>query len=102
MSKGFHRLPSAMPWSNSMQALGYAKIAEVETDITVKDGETFTIDVPAITPGTFDLGPPKMTATQAKATGFTGDQCSHCGSMRMRISGHCQCCDDCGTTTGCS
>lgn len=37
---------------------------------------------------------------EAQAQGFTGDQCTNCNSMQ--ISGHCQVCADCGTTTGCS
>jgi ribonucleoside-diphosphate reductase alpha chain len=40
--------------------------------------------------------------TQALMQGYTGDQCSNCNSMRMKVSGHCMVCEDCGTTTGCS
>lgn len=43
-----------------------------------------------------------MGRTQAVQSGYTGDQCSNCSSMRMKISGHCMVCEDCGTTTGCS
>lgn len=39
---------------------------------------------------------------EAQMKGYTGDQCSNCNSMRMKISGHCMVCEDCGTTTGCS
>jgi ribonucleoside-diphosphate reductase alpha chain len=39
---------------------------------------------------------------EAQLKGYTGDQCSNCNSMRMKISGHCMVCEDCGTTTGCS
>ncbi|MBX3577128.1 MAG: vitamin B12-dependent ribonucleotide reductase [Rhizobiaceae bacterium] len=39
---------------------------------------------------------------QAQMQGYTGDMCSNCNSTRMKISGHCQVCEDCGTTTGCS
>jgi ribonucleoside-diphosphate reductase alpha chain len=39
---------------------------------------------------------------EAKSKGYTGDQCSNCGSMRMKRNGSCLLCDDCGTTTGCS
>mgnify|MGYP001599492685 CR=1 FL=1 len=42
------------------------------------------------------------TRGEAKAKGYTGDQCDNCNSMRMKISGHCTVCEDCGTTTGCS
>jgi ribonucleoside-diphosphate reductase alpha chain len=50
--------------------------------------------------------PPGQTAgqlrVQALMQGYTGDQCSNCNSMRMKVSGHCMVCEDCGTTTGCS
>ena len=39
---------------------------------------------------------------EARMKGYTGDQCSNCSSMRMKVSGHCEVCEDCGTTTGCS
>ncbi|MEM5807433.1 MAG: hypothetical protein QW474_03560 [Candidatus Aenigmatarchaeota archaeon] len=37
-----------------------------------------------------------------KTKGYTGDMCSSCGSMRVKRSGTCAVCEDCGTTTGCS
>lgn len=39
---------------------------------------------------------------EAKAKGYTGEQCSNCGSMRVKRNGSCTVCDDCGTTSGCS
>jgi ribonucleoside-diphosphate reductase alpha chain len=39
---------------------------------------------------------------QSRMQGYTGDMCSNCNSLRLKISGHCQVCEDCGTTTGCS
>ncbi|MDW8225428.1 MAG: vitamin B12-dependent ribonucleotide reductase, partial [Bacteroidota bacterium] len=39
---------------------------------------------------------------EAKARGYTGEACPVCGSMRMRQSGNCAVCEDCGTTSGCS
>jgi hypothetical protein len=45
---------------------------------------------------------PAMTREAAKSQGFTGDACTHCGSMKMQIAGHCQVCTECGTSTGCS
>ncbi|MCB0279512.1 MAG: vitamin B12-dependent ribonucleotide reductase, partial [Calditrichaeota bacterium] len=39
---------------------------------------------------------------QARNEGYTGDQCSGCGSMKVRRNGACTVCDDCGATTGCS
>jgi hypothetical protein len=45
---------------------------------------------------------PQVTRLEAKAQGFTGNQCTNCNSMKMKVSGHCEVCVDCGTTTGCS
>jgi len=42
------------------------------------------------------------SAGQAKGMGYTGDACSKCGSMRMKRSGTCGVCEDCGTSGGCS
>lgn len=39
---------------------------------------------------------------EAKARGYTGEQCSNCASMRVKRNGSCTVCDDCGTTSGCS
>lgn len=34
--------------------------------------------------------------------GFTGNECTHCGSTRMLQTGHCETCQDCGETSACS
>jgi hypothetical protein len=34
--------------------------------------------------------------------GFTGNFCPECGGSHMIRAGTCECCQDCGTTTGCS
>ncbi len=39
---------------------------------------------------------------EAKAKGYTGEQCVNCGSMRVKRNGSCTVCEDCGTTSGCS
>jgi ribonucleoside-diphosphate reductase alpha chain len=41
-------------------------------------------------------------AFEAKSKGYTGEQCSSCGSMKLKRSGSCSVCEDCGNTTGCS
>lgn len=53
-------------------------------------------------PATMGLGVTKAERAAARGQGYTGDQCDNCQSMRMKISGHCMVCEDCGTTTGCS
>lgn len=35
------------------------------------------------------------------AQGYTGNVCTHCGSARMRQSGTCEVCDDCGESGAC-
>jgi ribonucleoside-diphosphate reductase alpha chain len=39
---------------------------------------------------------------EARAKGYTGEQCGECGSMRVKRNGACTVCEDCGTTSGCS
>ena len=39
---------------------------------------------------------------QAKEQGYEGESCSQCGAMKLRRNGACLCCDECGSTTGCS
>lgn len=33
--------------------------------------------------------------------GYTGEVCGICGGLRMRRSGTCETCEDCGSTSGC-
>lgn len=42
------------------------------------------------------------THRDALMMGYTGDACSKCGSMKVRKSGTCGVCEDCGTSGGCS
>jgi len=44
----------------------------------------------------------KARIVEAKAKGYTGEQCFNCGSMRVKRNGSCTVCEDCGTTSGCS
>lgn len=47
-------------------------------------------------------GTSTKVSSAAKGLGYTGETCPSCGSIRMRRSGTCAVCEDCGTTTGCS
>lgn len=40
--------------------------------------------------------------TQARQMGFSGEMCSHCGSLNTKYNGTCLVCSECGQTTGCS
>jgi len=44
----------------------------------------------------------KESTPDARAMGFTGEQCGKCGSMKVKRNGACSVCVDCGETTGCS
>lgn len=35
-----------------------------------------------------------------KTMGYTGSACSHCGSFRMKRTGTCETCEDCGNASG--
>lgn len=43
-----------------------------------------------------------MGKTKAPAVEYTGNPCNQCGSARMRRSGSCSVCEDCGESGGCS
>lgn len=110
MSTGFHRLGANVPgklpnWSNrdGMGPLNF--VPQVYVPIKEEDGDASTVVAPPtpVDPATFEPGPAvPFSRDTARLSGYTGDQCSNCNSMRMKISGHCQVCESCGTTTGCS
>jgi len=94
------------------QASHYAApAASVSTITTLRGATALKIEPSATVLNTAELDPipsppPGATVNQLRAEarmkGYTGDQCSNCNSMRMKVSGHCMVCEDCGTTTGCS
>lgn len=65
------------------------------------------VDCPAAATGRFRALHAEMVpkrrggASEAREQGYTGGMCDLCGSVRVRHSGSCQTCDDCGTTSGC-
>ncbi len=88
---------SAGPQGSSVTALRAATALKIDTAPTaLNTAELAPIPSP----------PPSASLDQlrseARMKGYTGDQCSNCNSMRMKVSGHCMVCEDCGTTTGCS
>lgn len=108
MSAGYHRIGSgASAWSKPVRDTGYHA-----------SRPPLTIKLPKPIPhiSFSDTPPPKVEVTliagehrgsefgrtQAIQSGYTGDECQTCSSMRMKISGHCLVCENCGNTTGCS
>ena len=92
---GFNPVQSMQ--TSTVTALRSATALKVETSPSVLNAaELNPIPTP---PPSHDL---HVLRSQAQMQGYTGDQCSNCNSMRMKVSGHCMVCEDCGTTTGCS
>ena len=83
--------------TSTVTALKAATALKIEPSPTaINAAELHPIPTP---PPSQDLG---VLRSQAQMQGYTGDQCSNCNSTRMKVSGHCMVCEDCGTTTGCS
>lgn len=66
------------------------------------------LDAPAAATGRFRalyeemVSTRKATApTKKKEDGYTGDICIHCNGSRMRRTGSCLTCEDCGDNSGC-
>ncbi|OJX53829.1 vitamin B12-dependent ribonucleotide reductase [Devosia sp. 66-22] len=89
--------PVAAIQSNTVTALKSSTALKVDpAPVAFNAGELDPIPSP---PPSLDI---KALRQEAQMKGYTGDQCSNCNSMRMKVSGHCMVCEDCGTTTGCS
>lgn len=64
--------------------------------------------LPKPTPVTVVQKPPRKTEEQFTATrvavlsGYTGASCSRCHGMRVRRTGKCPVCEECGHQEGCS
>jgi len=113
MTRGRVKDQNLMLVSGGPTAASFNPVASIQqnTVTALKSSTALKID-PA--PATFNAGeldpipspPPgqdhKLLRQEAQMKGYTGDQCSACNSMRMKVSGHCMVCEDCGTTTGCS
>lgn len=63
---------------------------------------TFSQHGKDFTRGADEAGGNAEKIADAKAQGYTGEQCLNCGSMKVKRNGSCAVCADCGETTGCS
>jgi ribonucleoside-diphosphate reductase alpha chain len=113
MTRGRVKDQNLMLVSGGPTATAFNPVASLHQN-TVTALKNSTAYVPEPTPTAFNAGeldpipspPPQTDARllrqEAQMKGYTGDQCTNCNSMRMKVSGHCLVCEDCGTTTGCS
>lgn len=97
MSYGFYKLPPRSSHDDYIiKVAGKTMIAIAVVELSVTND---------ISPR---LEPPKVSETllhqemDFRAQGYSGDICINCQGARLRWAGHCQVCEDCGTTTGCS
>jgi len=115
MTRGKLAGQNLMLVSGGPHALAANPVAAIQQGtVTALKTSTAYKPEPGVAPAAFNAGeldpvpspPPGQDAgqlrAQAQMQGYTGDQCSNCNSMRMKVSGHCMVCEDCGTTTGCS
>lgn len=56
----------------------------------------------SVQPPTTDAANRPESKAEVRAKGYTGNECSNCGSIHMQIAGHCEVCTDCGESSGCS
>jgi molybdenum cofactor biosynthesis enzyme MoaA len=108
MSYGFYRMPPhsthedfIVKASTRMGVCVAVAVETVEHTTELKPVQPDTIT----TDNTYE--PPKTSETLvgsevARAQGFSGNMCTNCNGFRLKWAGHCQVCEDCGTTTGCS
>jgi hypothetical protein len=94
------------PYSHGYLRLGGKPLPPMNSALYAPKSEPIQVRADPGSHPDMELGAPVshvgMSRDQARGSGFTGDQCDNCNSMRMKVSGHCTVCEDCGTTTGCS
>lgn len=105
MSYGFHRMGSSVPGK------ALPRIIFIEDGVTVPTIAKLTtppLPMPSRTPKPTlpsmadTVVAPSLTNSQARDMGYTGNECQTCNSLRMKIAGHCEVCEDCGNSSGCS
>jgi hypothetical protein len=72
-----------------------------ELDVRLRDQLNGTRNG-AVRPIPRGLVPPPLPTSRAKDLGYTGSDCTRCGSSKVRWNGSCQICEECGESSGCS
>lgn len=99
VSSGYLRLGGSVP-DKLVPADKFTPFeVRIPGDLTIENPRAIADSPPAL-----ELGPPEYptSTAEARAKGYTGDQCHKCNGMHMQWAGHCLVCADCGETTGCS
>lgn len=104
MSAGFYRVGANSDPLNTRKRYIAAFLAD-PLNGTVHDmslAETRPFEADMLIGGEPEVPHPPVALAVAKQQGYTGNQCTMCYSMRMVVSGHCEVCQDCGSSSGCS
>lgn len=97
MSYGFYKLPPT--------ATHQDYVRKVASQFHLTEPLLEELVKPNIEPIATVLEPPKVAETMlsiAKQQGYTGNICQQCSGTRMKMAGHCEVCEDCGESSGCS
>lgn len=96
MSYGFYKLPPRSSHEDYIiKVAGKTTIA-----IGIEDGSPMLQTTRPVAVAV--VSEVETQAIDFREQGYSGDVCTNCQGVRLRWAGHCQVCDDCGTTTGCS
>jgi ribonucleoside-diphosphate reductase alpha chain len=98
-SSGYHRMGANVP----NKVIGHIRVVRDPADTKLTAGSMQLVpEPPPPSIAATLLSIPGLTAVTARQQGFTGNQCTQCNSMRMRVAGHCEVCEECGSSSSCS
>jgi ribonucleoside-diphosphate reductase alpha chain len=87
---------------DSVEAIATDKVDEDENIIKMRSEREEPQPVVEMTTPRGQSSGLSAQRSEARSKGYTGEQCTACGSLRVKRNGACTVCDDCGTTSGCS
>lgn len=100
MSFGYYRLGSATPEKRRAYGEVVALMSgSVPLSMLTPHATSPLIADTLLDPPLPDVAAPKI---DPKSFGYTGNSCADCGSTKMKLAGHCEVCEECGSSTGCS
>jgi hypothetical protein len=104
LSSGYHRLGANVPGKVTGYHAHSLPVGGIVAGMPVLPMPTPPSTSPNVSSTLIagEIGAPALNRKQARQSGFTGDSCTNCQSMRVKRNGSCLVCEACGTTTGCS
>lgn len=90
VSRGFVR--GHLDWLPGVVVRAQPSVRPLEPHASIKTAHPETLLVPD----------PLMAVELARRKGYTGNTCDTCGGLNVLQTGHCETCQDCGTTSACA